>query len=573
MIVTDGSNETYLEPSDILKVFGLIFLFMLLSSLIPSVGAVEYSINDSGHFTWGQSTTTTESRISTASCSLSNTNIFYGICLDWNNYTIMDWSRTYIDNVVLSKTNSTGTYQLVDGDNICCPAILQHPDGDINVSVCVYSRGNGQNDNFQIYIDYDLNDQNGTHTGTGCYKLNFTSDTCQIHFNRSSNVDNNIRSGADHHGGFRWRSPPWTCNGMTQEYDDVQFSYSTGFVDDYWYYKYRYNSTNNYEKYWLNVTKNGKTTKYHSGYWKSLLEGNQTLYEHDYESSFDTTGFNYSDGGYLINFTVDYSGDTSNTVNLTIPGGGGEGGEAEGTGDTLVKFYFVNINNNALINNVTFNIYGDYSFNGTVNKTKWIYANNGDILFYNASHPDYEWEGDIYGYEGYLSVNGPEIRKVYFVPQATGDLEDSTNNTWLTILVRDAGNTSISGAEVTITDGGTWQGTTDENGYIRFEVPKNDSYTYEIEKPGYYTEVGSITVGTDPVSRMVFVSDIPSEGATATPLPTDEAGFVDYVDNPELRDMQINKFLNFGYEYGLAIFMFACLATLLFIVNKIGGKR
>jgi len=242
-------------------------------------------------------------------------------------------------------------------------------------------------------------------------------------------------------------------------------------------------------------------------------------------------------------------------------------GEAEGAGNYQVEFYFEDVQTNSLIDEVTFNVWGDYSFSGQVNKTKWINVDYDSTLLYNASAANYTWEGDLYGYDGYVYVTSDTIVYVNFIPETTEGLEDSVNNTWLNFLVEGLGNESISGAEITVSNSNSYSGTTDNDGFKKFEVPKNDTYSFVVEKTGYYTSVGSVDVGSEPVIVLVSMTEIPE----ATPLPTDEAGNVDYVGNPELKEQRINQFLNIGWEMGYAIFCLALLATFVYVAKRMGG--
>jgi len=557
------------------------YLFPLILLLFIPVSAVEYSINESD-INQAESYSVYISGIYSEDDSDTATYIdpleLNHVYIDFSSYPRVDEMKFYIRTGSGSwswelEYYEDGSYHQINDSSpgVCMPFKIvsywtsgsptyQNITPPINGSMCIWP--GTETGRYTVWMDLNENDyanQSGINEHHQ-WTLQWTGSR-SLYWNHGANAITN-RSAIEYHANFYHGGGGDEFYGEFPEWQGSWTKYNKVDASDSYSYSYSYNSETGTESAYLNVTKSGTSTKWTDCYWKSILEGDSTLHETDIETSFDQTGFNQNFVGYLINCSWYYKEIGYQLMTFSQPEG-----EAEGAGNYQVEFYFEDVQTNSLIDEVTFNVWGDYSFSGQVNKTKWINVDYDSTLLYNASAANYTWEGDLYGYDGYVYVTSDTIVYVNFIPETTEGLEDSVNNTWLNFLVEGLGNESISGAEITVSNSNSYSGTTDNDGFKKFEVPKNDTYSFVVEKTGYYTSVGSVDVGSEPVIVLVSMTEIPE----ATPLPTDEAGNVDYVGNPELKEQRINQFLNIGWEMGYAIFCLALLATFVYVAKRMGG--
>lgn len=93
------------------------------------------------------------------------------------------------------------------------------------------------------------------------------------------------------------------------------------------------------------------------------------------------------------------------------------------------------------------------------------------------------------------------------------------NNVYLQFVVRDHNTNPVSGASITV--GGVTL-TTNDAGFVRFEVPKSTRQTYLVSKAGYMTVSGSVDVGNlSPVNMPVVLTSGVYPTSTV-PTPTDQ---------------------------------------------------
>lgn len=97
------------------------------------------------------------------------------------------------------------------------------------------------------------------------------------------------------------------------------------------------------------------------------------------------------------------------------------------------------------------------------------------------------------------------------------DAPTNESNTFLEFYIRDLNANPLGGATVEV--GGQWL-YSNNNGYARFEVAKNATYPYTVQKSGYMTISGTATVADGPrytVNVVLGAGTVP----TLTPTPTE----------------------------------------------------
>lgn len=108
-----------------------------------------------------------------------------------------------------------------------------------------------------------------------------------------------------------------------------------------------------------------------------------------------------------------------------------------------------------------------------------------------------------------------------------GEPPADPNNVYLQFVVRDHNLNPVPGASITV--GGETL-TTNDAGFVRFEVPKSTRHTYLVSKAGYMTVSGSVDVGTlSPVNMPVVLtsgvyptSTVPTSTVPTSTVPTDQ---------------------------------------------------
>jgi len=155
-------------------------------------------------------------------------------------------------------------------------------------------------------------------------------------------------------------------------------------------------------------------------------------------------------------------------------------------------------------------------------------ANNPNQYFITALLPGYS---DIYNGR-HFHVTGPIYITVYMEPIEGGPSDE--NNTILEFYVRNPDGNPVSDAMVSVADQARW---TNAQGWIRFEVPKNATYSYTVRKFGYVTIEGRVTVGDGPrhtVNVVLIPESIPTQPpGPGEPTPTQPPGGVPGDDGSE----------------------------------------
>ena len=189
-----------------------------------------------------------------------------------------------------------------------------------------------------------------------------------------------------------------------------------------------------------------------------------------------------------------------------------------------VHFIFLDAMTNAQIDNVTLVITdsgGNEIVNGTFDCSYTLEdAVRGEYYWYNVTKEGYcpYWNGfqvpygDVQDY--YINI--------YLVP-ILGDeyVTDPVNNTIVEFYVLDSYSYEpLSGAVVTLNG---MSKVTNSQGFAYFEVAKNSTYSYLVQRAGYYTKSGVVEVGTETAVVTVYMLEMPSATPT-TPTMTPTGG-------------------------------------------------
>ncbi len=181
-----------------------------------------------------------------------------------------------------------------------------------------------------------------------------------------------------------------------------------------------------------------------------------------------------------------------------------------------------------------------------------------------------------------LQPTGPHDVIIEMRPDTGGPA--NPENSFVDVYVRDIAGNPIPSATVQL---GSPIRTTNVNGYVVFEVAKNNTYQYKVSKSGYVSIEGTATVGDDPrypVNVVLGAGTVPTHtqtpgpggpGATPTPTPTGW-GPGQWTPDPgaglgdNARDAAKSSLLQ-GLQLGQALFMITVLMVLMAVLRR-GGK-
>ena len=175
-----------------------------------------------------------------------------------------------------------------------------------------------------------------------------------------------------------------------------------------------------------------------------------------------------------------------------------------------VHFIFIDVKTNAQIPDVWFTLKdsGDHVIvNGTYDY-EFVLENaiRGQWYFYNASKSGYFPASGGYQVPTDSQTN---YVYVYLTPVLTAQEE---NNTIVEFRILDSQTWDpVSGAVVTLNGVSK---VTNSAGFTYFEVAKNNTYSYLVSAEGYYSKSGVVEVGTETVTKTVYLL---KGGASVTP--------------------------------------------------------
>lgn len=123
--------------------------------------------------------------------------------------------------------------------------------------------------------------------------------------------------------------------------------------------------------------------------------------------------------------------------------------------------------------------------------------------------------GYNYGYQFTQIPDDQEEWNLNVVMYPT-DMPTNTSNVYLEFQTWNEANQYLGGCWVTLDS--SYSKTTNSMGYVKFEVPKNSTHTWEVSKEGYFSATGSTSVTT--TNERVDVALVEESG----PFPTPSAG-------------------------------------------------
>ncbi|WP_456478194.1 DUF5658 family protein [Geoglobus ahangari] len=239
------------------------------------------------------------------------------------------------------------------------------------------------------------------------------------------------------------------------------------------------------------------------------------------------------------------------------------------TGTSTVTFYFFDAETGALIPNVNFTLAESNISNVIVNGTfdysyKATNLKETEIYIYNASGSGYLPE------EGYVYFpTGEETVYIYLTPVKS---PTDSNNSIVTFTVK----ASIKGTDQTqplayavVTLNGESK-LTNSQGYVSFEVPKNNAYSWLVQADGYFSKAGEITVNQS-YHRVTVVLDplITTPTSTATATPSSTGGTTIGGTGRGSLDNGINLL----YENAEGLIGMALLVTIMGFLKMMSGRR
>ncbi len=304
-------------------------------------------------------------------------------------------------------------------------------------------------------------------------------------------------------------------------YNNPKVTYCSAEIKDNYYYTYEYNETTGIESGWLNVTKTGGESKW-GIYYKSYLT-NETYYQL-IDTNLNTNNFTWRLSGYLLNATVYYTSTDYRVVTFTQPN---FSTYSPPSGTSTITFYFMDIETGALVDNVNFTLQESFIGNSTVLNGTYDYSvtvnnlNDLEVYTYTASRAGYETAtGNVY----YPPAGQETTVYVYLTPIKT---PSNANNSVITFrVISNFSNYQIALPDAVVTLNGETK-LTNAQGYVSFEVPKNNTYSYIVSKDGYFSKGGVITATQDYHSVVVQLFQLVQLGSpipTPTGTPTSGSG-------------------------------------------------
>jgi hypothetical protein len=240
-----------------------------------------------------------------------------------------------------------------------------------------------------------------------------------------------------------------------------------------------------------------------------------------------------------------------------------------------IIFLFVDAQNDALLDSVSFNLTGsDFSDFG-VYDYKVTYTSDqlteGNQYHYSAERTGY------FGESGSFVFTGGQVIKIFLKPK-THYIHDERNFTALSFMVYDAEtNKTIPNAQVVVRSGGSsFVVRTNENGYVWVEAAKNNTYEFIVSAEGYYSIKDSVWVGKDPVHVDVYLP--PVEGGTGTGgVSGGQGGGFGNITVPQTQQEAEEQILAALWRWGTMIVWFALMITFMNVFGMIrlpfSGRR
>ncbi|AIY91120.1 DUF5658 family protein [Geoglobus acetivorans] len=330
------------------------------------------------------------------------------------------------------------------------------------------------------------------------------------------------------------------------------------------YFEYRY--SNGVSE--INITKNGQETKWEITYYNLQTQQIDTWTEAGL-SDIDLNGIVLN--GYVLSARMYYPAigglDYVQLTDIPRP--------STTTTTTSVKFYFLDAETGSLLDNVNFTlqesfignsevINGTYDYSVTVNN-----LNDLEVYTYTASRTGYEVAtGNVY----YPPAGKETTVYVYLTPIKT---PSSSNNSIITFrVVSDFAGYQIAVVDAAVILNGQTK-LTNAQGYVSFEVPKNQTYSYLVSKDGYFSKAGEITATQDYHSVVVQLEAItpattPTPTATATPTPSTGTGGTTTIGGGGRGSL--DNGINLLYQNAEGLIGMAILVTFVSLVKMMGRR-
>jgi len=245
--------------------------------------------------------------------------------------------------------------------------------------------------------------------------------------------------------------------------------------------------------------------------------------------------------------------------------------------ETYLKIYVKSSQTGALISGALLNINAsiDDEFYPVVNTTlpSGLYENEFQPTGGGLPNPDfYRVTVTADGYNAempYADITldpGMSMTMVMGMEPTTGGPEDP-EETYVEFYVRDINANPLASAVVKC---GGYTLITNSAGFTQFDVPKNATYQYTVQKTGYTAIEGSVTVGANsryPVNVVLGAGTVP----TLTPGPTEPGA----TPTPDTRtnEQKGQEVIDLIADFALPIAILAILATLSGLLSMMMPRR
>ncbi len=454
-----------------------------------------------------------------------------GTCYTPLNYLYLDFSQyPEIQSIdfyyrVYTESNPKAEYKLALFENGVFDRFIDDTTGAVGMPIRLERNGYDVVEG-QIYFYPDLSNTGYYHVkilfdifsynksnivyGNAVYLINYTSDWDVRLYLAATGADE-VGAHTVDYPSLAFKHCSFSDKYELAEYNNASVNYCSNDIVNEYEYMYVYNETTGIEDGYINVTKLSGTSKW-VVYTKSYLT--DYIYRQEIDSDLNDVNFTWDLAGYLINASVYYTSTKYKTIYFTQPN---FSTYSPPTGTSTVTFYFMDSKTGALIPNVNLTlkesfignsevINGTYDYSVTVNN-----LNDLEVYTYTASRAGYV---TVNGYVYYPPAGKETTVYVYMIPI---EQPSDANNSIISFKVTtDFGDYVIPLSDAAVTLNGETK-LTNYQGYVSFEVPKNDTYSYIVSKNGYFSKSGTITATQDYHLISVKLDQMVS---TPTPTPT-----------------------------------------------------
>jgi len=201
------------------------------------------------------------------------------------------------------------------------------------------------------------------------------------------------------------------------------------------------------------------------------------------------------------------------------------GVQGEQENNVTISFYFIDVTDNSIINDVTLNLsvdYNldlttDYTFSGTVDSGYSISVINPSGITYEVSKDGYTPEYELYGASPFINADSDTWVTISMIPENVTPSEP--DKVPILFYVIDEQANEVADAFISVS--GVGSVSTNQYGTAIVEVDPNSTYDYTVSKDGYYSVHDSVSVGTEQETVTVtLIHVIPTPTPTPSPTPT-----------------------------------------------------